>query len=115
MTTNTNTPTLSELLALENPSETLSSLNKTQLTELLTTSITLIQTPRDNRKSEVLRLITERPHTIQELADALNTTTKNISSQLSYLRKDNHTIMNDPLGRKFVPTTEQLAILFPVK
>jgi len=56
----------------------------------------------EHRREQVLRLLQEGPATLQELADKLNTSTKNISSQLSYLRKDGHPIGTDHLGRKFI-------------
>lgn len=46
------------------------------------------------RKDEVLALIETEPMSIDAIAEKLNINKKNISSQLSYLRKDGYQIMN---------------------
>jgi biotin operon repressor len=56
---------------------------------------------KDGRKSQVLELL--RKHSsisILELAESLNISTKNVSSQLTYLRSDGYQIFTDPKGRK---------------
>ena len=55
------------------------------------------------RKEQVLALLQENgPMSIAELAAALDTTAKNISSQLCYLRKDGHKVGTRSDGRKFL-------------
>ena len=57
----------------------------------------------DGRKEQVKALLMERGKmSIAELAEALETSTKNISSQLSYLRKDGVKIATSSDGRKFI-------------
>ena len=46
------------------------------------------------RKDEVLALIENEPMSIDAIAEKLSINKKNISSQLSYLRKDGYQIMN---------------------
>jgi biotin operon repressor len=56
---------------------------------------------KDGRKSQVLELL--RKHSsisILELAEQLSISTKNVSSQLTYLRSDGYQIFTDPKGRK---------------
>lgn len=57
------------------------------------------------RKAEVRELLEQAGATgisIQEMADKLNTTNKNISSILSYLRKDGMRLMTKSDGRKVI-------------
>ena len=56
---------------------------------------------KDGRKSQVLSLLREFTSiSILEIASKLNISTKNVSSQLTYLRSDGHQIFTDPNGRK---------------
>ena len=55
----------------------------------------------DSRKSQVLELLRSNSSiSILEMAESLNVSTKNISSQLTYLRTDGYQIFTDPRGRK---------------
>ena len=55
------------------------------------------------RKDEVLALMVTGKHwKISELAKAIGINERNISSQLTYLRKAGHAIATDSLGRKFI-------------
>lgn len=57
------------------------------------------------RKAEVRELLEQAGATgisIQEMADKLNTTNKNISSVLTYLRKDGMKLMTRSDGRKVI-------------
>ena len=57
----------------------------------------------DGRKEEVLRVLKERgPISIMDIAEAIGISTKNVSSQLTYLRKDGHAIATKSDGRKFI-------------
>jgi biotin operon repressor len=56
---------------------------------------------KDGRKSQVLGLLREfNSISILEIASKLNISTKNVSSQLTYLRSDGYAIFTDPNGRK---------------
>ena len=78
--------------------EQLSKLSKNELVEMIMT----ITTPKDNRKSQVYEALLEGPKTVLEIAEQLKTTTKNVSSYLTYLRKDGVNICTDTKGRKFI-------------
>ena len=55
------------------------------------------------RKDQVLQLmITGKHWKISDLAKAVGINERNISSQLTYLRKAGHAIATDSLGRKFI-------------
>ena len=55
----------------------------------------------DGRKTQVLDLLkTNGSMSILEIAKELNISTKNVSSQLTYLRTDGYQIFTDPKGRK---------------
>ena len=56
------------------------------------------------RKGEVLEILQTGRFTIKELSVQLNISDKNVSSQLSYLRKDGWLIGTDSKGRKFLET-----------
>lgn len=57
----------------------------------------------DGRKEQVVALLREHGRlSIREMAELLGMTDKNISSQLSYLRKDGIKIATDSEGRKFI-------------
>jgi len=55
------------------------------------------------RKSQVLELLRKfKTISILNIAEELNISTKNVSSQLTYLRSDGHQIFTDPSGRKML-------------
>lgn len=58
------------------------------------------------RKGEVLAMLQTGRFTIAELSAALNISDKNVSSQLSYLRKDGWLIGTDSKKRKFIEEPE---------
>jgi len=110
MTTNQN-PISEELQNIINNPDQIST-SELDLITLLEEAVSYInflinqrQNP-DARKTQVLNLLQAAPHTIQELADKLNTSTKNISSQLTYLRKDGHPICTNHIGQKFLANIE---------
>ena len=75
--------------------------NKDELiTEL---QIRLESSSKDGRKSQVLELL-RKHHTISilEISKTLSISTKNVSSQLTYLRSDGYAIFTDPNGRKML-------------
>ena len=56
---------------------------------------------KDGRKSQVLDLLRENTTiSILEISSKLGISTKNVSSQLTYLRSDGYQIFTDPNGRK---------------
>ncbi len=58
---------------------------------------------KDGRKSQVLGLLKEYDSiSILEISNKLNISTKNVSSQLTYLRSDGHKIFTDNNGRKLL-------------
>lgn len=100
-------------------------MNKTELIELATNQMNEIQSltesmfnkdelinelqlkleapSKDGRKSQVLDLL--RKHetiSILEMSKTLGISTKNVSSQLTYLRSDGYAIFTDPNGRKML-------------
>lgn len=59
------------------------------------------------RKEQVLALLQEKGHvSIPDIAKSLQITDRNVSSQLSYLRKDGWRIATDSRGYKFLETDE---------
>lgn len=53
------------------------------------------------RKDQVLKLLRDNEAiSILDIAESLNISTKNVSSQLTYLRSDGHKIYTDHNGRK---------------
>jgi len=57
----------------------------------------------DGRKDQVLKILQSEGHiTVEALAKRVGINGRNISSQLTYLRKDGYAIATDSLGRKFL-------------
>lgn len=57
----------------------------------------------DGRKSQVESILRDQgPIHIKDIAQQLNISTKNVSSQLTYLRSDNVNVCTDNKGRKFI-------------
>ena len=55
----------------------------------------------EGRKSQILDLLRSQGSlSIMEMAEKLGISTKNVSSQLTYLRTDGYQIFTDPKGRK---------------
>ena len=55
----------------------------------------------EGRKAQILELLRSQGSlSIMEIANKLNISTKNVSSQLTYLRTDGYQIFTDPKGRK---------------
>jgi biotin operon repressor len=109
----------------KNKMKEIKDMNKTELTELAINQMNEIQelkeaheasvsliaelqskleaTSKDGRKSQVLELL--RKHetiSILEMSKLLGISTKNVSSQLTYLRSDGYAIFTDPNGRKML-------------
>lgn len=86
----------------------LSKLTKAELIDCVNQMQAEIERLRQNgtgpKKQQILTLLQQRPHTIPELARILNTTTKVISSNLTYLRRENYLIATNPHQFKFLLT-----------
>jgi biotin operon repressor len=58
---------------------------------------------KKGRKFEVLELLkTNTSISIVEIAERLNISTKNVSSQLTYLREEGYNVCTNSQGRKFL-------------
>ena len=93
--------------------ETMNSMNKAQLIEYLSAAIEIMNTQPERgpgRKDDVLKALLEGPISILELAEKLNISTKNVSSQLSYLRKDGYCIHTDEKQRKYLTQSEPVQV-----
>jgi biotin operon repressor len=63
----------------------------------------------DGRKSQVLELLrTNGNLSILDISEKLKISTKNVSSQLTYLRTDGYKIFTDEKGRKVLFETEKI-------
>lgn len=100
---NTETITRAALTTLND--ESIANMNKDELKRHLTAAVRIISATPDKglgRKTEVLDILRQGPASILEIANMLNTSTKNVSSQLSYLRKDGYILHTDHLQRKIL-------------
>ena len=76
-------------------------INNTNEAVIMDLTQRLEATSKDGRKSQVLELLREhRTISILEISSKLGISTKNVSSQLTYLRSDGYQIFTDPNGRK---------------
>ena len=68
----------------------------------------------EGRKSQVLAILKSGHVTVDAIGQRIGISARNVSSQLSYLRKDGYAIATDSLGRKFLestaPATASLAV-----
>ena len=79
----------------------LNGIHDTDASTILELQLKLEASSKDGRKSQVLDLLRKHAsNSILEIASKLNISTKNVSSQLTYLRSDGHQIFTDPNGRK---------------
>ena len=89
--------------------EDLASMNKTDLAAHRTAAVQILNTQPERgpgRKDDVLAMLQKGPATILEIANALDISTKNVSSQLSYLRKDGYVLHTDEKSRKYLAQAE---------
>ena len=57
----------------------------------------------EGRKEQCLKLLVSAGHiSVAAMSTRIGISARNISSQLTYLRKDGHAIATDSLGRKFL-------------
>ena len=89
--------------------EAISNMNKATLIEYLSAAVNIINVQSDRgpgRKDDVLAILQNGPAGILEIAEKLNITSKNVSSQLSYLRKEGYIIHTDEKSRKYLAAAE---------
>lgn len=89
--------------------EDIAGMNKTDLAAHLTAAVQILNTQPERgpgRKDDVLAMLQKGPATILEIANALDISTKNVSSQLSYLRKDGYVLHTDEKSRKYLAQAE---------
>jgi predicted ArsR family transcriptional regulator len=88
--------------------EELKGMTKNDLVEIIMTQQTALeQKSGSGRKEEVLKVLQEQgPISILGIAELLNISTKNVSSQLTYLRRAGHRIATKSDGRKFIEVEE---------
>lgn len=86
--------------------EVIATLNKENLKNYLTLALEELAKRKEQKshKKEILLELMKQdgPMSIQEMADKMEISTKNISSLLTYLRKDEHQIHTDGQGRKYI-------------
>lgn len=85
--------------------DVINTLSPEQLKTYLTAASAVLNKSRStgvNRKYDVLSILQEGPHTILEIADRVGINSKNVSSQLSYLRRDGWVIHTDEKSRKYL-------------
>lgn len=68
--------------------------------------ISTVKVKPEGRKSQVLEVLKTGNVTVAAIAERLGITARNVSSQLSYLRKDGYAIATDSLGRKFLESNQ---------
>jgi len=91
--------------ALKNGTINVNELDSENKDELIKHMINVIYelSSSDGRKSQVEKILREQgPIHIKDIAQQLNITTKNVSSQLTYLRSDNIDICTNRKGQKFI-------------
>lgn len=89
--------------------EDIAGMNKTDLAAHLTAAVQILNTQPERgpgRKDDVLAMLQKGPAAILEIANALDISTKNVSSQLSYLRKDGYVLHTDEKSRKYLAQAE---------
>ena len=86
--------------------EQMEKMNKKELIETLSQAISMLnerKEQRSNKKFVVLDLLKRgTPISILDISNELEISTKNVSSLLSYLRKDGVTIHTDDKGCKYI-------------
>lgn len=91
--------------------EQLNKMTKAQLIELIheaTEQLNKRRVQKSNKKYDVLKILQEQsPISILDISNIMEISTKNVSSLLTYLRKDGHKIHTDCEGRKYLVTEEQ--------
>jgi predicted ArsR family transcriptional regulator len=82
--------------------ENLESMTKDELINLIL-NLNEVKEQKSHRKYEVLEILKSKsPISILDISNLMNTSTKNVSSLLTYLRRDGVKIYTDDGGRKFL-------------
>lgn len=63
----------------------------------------------EGRKSQVLKILQTGHVTVASIAARIGISDRNVSSQMTYLRKDGYAIATDSLGRKFIEDAPAVA------
>lgn len=72
------------------------------LLQWLESKISSVRVKPEGRKSEVLKILQTGHVTVDAIAQRIGISARNVSSQLTYLRRDGYAIATDSLGRKFL-------------
>jgi len=89
--------------------ETIKSYKKDELVEMLMETLGNKRKFKVGRKDEVAALLmTGKSFSVDELAESIGITPKNISSQLTYLRKDGYEIGTRSNGKKYLENLAEL-------
>jgi Predicted transcriptional regulator len=89
--------------------EMMQKMSKAELIDHLCAAVNFLNAQPERgpgRKDDVLALLQTGPHGILEIAEKLGINSKNVSSQLSYLRKDGYIIHTDERSRKYLAAAE---------
>ena len=89
--------------------EAINNMNKTRLQEHLSAAVEMLNVQPERgpgRKDDVLAILQQGPAGILEIAEKLGINSKNVSSQLSYLRKDGYIIHTDEKSRKYLAAAD---------
>ena len=66
-------------------------------------TVAKVKAAAGGRKLQVLNCLRESGHTtVEKIAELIGISARNVSSQMTYLRKDGVAIATDSLGRKFI-------------
>ena len=69
----------------------------------LESKISRVQVKQTGRKEQVLKILQSAGHiTVEAISLRIGISARNVSSQLTYLRRDGYAIATDSLGRKFL-------------
>ncbi len=75
----------------------------------LSAQLTEAKATPEGRKSQVLKILQSGHVTVASIAARIGISDRNVSSQMTYLRKDGYAIATDSLGRKFIEDTPAVA------
>ena len=76
--------------------------------------ISTVKVKPEGRKSQVLDILKTGHVTVEAIAQRIGISARNVSSQLSYLRKDGYAIATDSLGKKFLESSSPATEVAPV-
>ena len=115
----TNIPTMTEEEVAAHINKELSGMKKEDLIQLvkdqsevlvwLESKITSQKKVVTGRKEQVLKILQAGPVTVAAIAARVGITNRNVSSQLSYLKKDGHIWLKDQIGRLHLQSDAAIA------